>query len=180
MGWLNSEKAPEKWSPAFFKMFVERLRTALNNIDESNLPDGLSGGLIKAHTVSTGALANFSHEHSIFAQATPYTTVSITAVVVGTLIQWTPSNWGTGNVKIMLEVIGGVSNATATATFELWGSVSGKLATVTTQAVSLGLLRSSVISPPGQSENLFLKAYTSNATYSAQALSAKVIIVPSY
>jgi len=179
MGWLNSEKSPDKWSASYFKLFVERLRLAVNNIDDSNFPEGLDGNIIKSHTVQTGALANFSYEQVFFSQATPYTTVSTTAVTVGTLVQWNPSAWGSGTVKVMLEVVGGVANATATATFEVWG-IAGKLATVTTQATSLGLSRSVSFSPPTESQTLIVKAYTSNASYSAQALSAKLIIVPSY
>ena len=177
MGWLNTEKTPSQWDSSYFRQFVERLRTALNYLDASNFPEGIHGSLLNKRTVSTGALANFSYEQVFFSQATPFTTTSTTAVSVGSLIQWDSATWGTGNVKVMLEVVGGVANASATATFELWGA-DGKLATITSQSASAVLLRSTAFSPPDKGQTMIVKAYTNNATYSANILSAKLIIVP--
>ena len=177
MGYLATEKAPEKWSAAYFKLFVERLRTAVNNIDASNFPDGINGGMIKDRTVTTGALVNFAYEQTFFAQTTPYTTTSTTSVQAGPLVQWNPSTWGQGKVKMILEVMGASANASATATFELVGA-DGLLQTITTTSTAFQSLRSQAFSPPENAQTLAIKVKTSNASYSAQALSAKLIIVP--
>lgn len=178
MGWLATEKAPEKWSPAYFKLFVERVRTALNNIDDSNFPEGFNGANLKSRTVQTGALVGFEYEKVFFALAVPHTTTATTETTVGGLVQWNPSAWGNGNVKLILEVVGGIADVSATATFEIYG-IDGVLASVTTQVASLSNLRSEAFSPPTEGQTIAFKMKTSNATYSAQATSARLIIVPS-
>lgn len=178
MGWLATEKAPEKWSSAYFKLFVERLRTALNNIDESNFPEGIPGSLIKPRTVNTGALTSFEYEQVFIALAVPYTTASLTSVNVGGSVQWNPSAWGTGTVKLMLDVVGGIANTNAIATFEVHG-VDGVLASISTQVAALANYRSAVFSPPTTGQTLVLKIKTNNASYTAQIVSARLIIVPS-
>ena len=54
MGYLNTEKPPEKWSPAWFKLFLEKVRTAVNFLDEENFPEGLSGLILKDKSVPFG------------------------------------------------------------------------------------------------------------------------------
>ena len=177
MGWLATEKAPEKWSPAYFKLFVERVRTALNNIDDSNFPEGFNGANLKSRTVQTGALVGFEYEKVFFALAVPHTTTSTTAVAAGGLVQWNPSAWGNGSVKLILEVVGGIADVAAIATFEVHG-VAGVVASVTTQVAALGVLRSEAFVPPTEGQTFSFRMKTNNATHSAQAVSARLIIVP--
>lgn len=176
MGYLNSEKPPSKWSPSFFKMFVERVRTAINYIDSTNFPDGLDGFIIKDRTIPVSKLTGMVMRHTMLSLATQHTTTSTTLTNVGGYLSW-ENIWGE-NVTLALEVVGSISDATAEATFELHG-IDGKLAEVKATTGSVEVLRSENFEPPSVGQTLLLKMKTSNATYPAGILSATLILYTS-
>lgn len=173
MGYLNSEKPPGKWSPSFFKMFVERLRTAVNYLDSTNFPEGLEGFIIKDRTVTPKKLTGLLLRYSILALAEPFSTTSTTLVNVGGYLPW-DTVWG-DNVTLMLEVVGTTGDPTATATFELHG-IEGKIAEVSTSSGDVEVMQSPTFEPPSVGQTLLLKMKTSNATYPASVLSATVLV----
>lgn len=173
MGWINGEKPPEKWSASYFKMFVERLRTAMNYIDSSNFPDGISGLWLKAKSVPVSALTGIEFNQTLVAVPTAYTVASTTLTNVGGYFIW-DSMWGSA-VSLKLEIIGGSGHSSATATFELHGT-AGKLGEVTSNLGTIQWLRSEAITPPTDSQTLLLKVKTSNASYPTNLLTARLII----
>ena len=173
MGFLPPEKAPDKWSASYFKMFVERLRTAINYMDSNNFPDGIDGSLIKSKTLGLSKMWGFEFQQTIIALATIHSVTSTTLTNVGGYLAWNPL-WGS-SVALLFEIVGGVSNSLGTATFELHG-MDGKLAEVTSDAGNIEWLRSAEFEPPTVGQTLLVKVKTSNASYPAQLLSARLII----
>lgn len=173
MGWLNTERPPSKWSAAFFAGFVERLRTAVNYLDSNNFLGGLDGGVINNGTLPLSKISGVEFQHTFFALAEAYTTASTSLVTVGGYLSW-DNIWGDA-VELKLEVVGGSSNVLATATFELHG-VDGILASVTSNTGNIELLRSAAFTAPTISQTFLVKVKTSNGTYTANALSARLII----
>lgn len=173
MGWINSEKPPEKWSASYFKMFVEKLRTAVNYLDSSNFPDGVNGIWLKAKSVPVSALVGLEFNQTLIALATPHTVAATTLTNVGGYLVW-DSMWGSA-VSLKLEIVGGSGHSSATATFELHGT-AGKLTEVTSNAGTIQWLRSAAFDPPADSQTLVLKVKTSNATYPTNLLTARLII----
>lgn len=176
MGWLKSEKPPRKYDNAYVKMLVERIRTSVNFLDETNFPNGIEGSIIKAKTLPLSAIAQGEWHIPIISLATAYTTTSTSLVNVGPYAYWSPIAWGSGH-KGYLEVTGGSVDPSATATFELHG-VNGKIAECTSNSGSYEWLRSESFDLPSQAQTLLLKMKTSNASYSAGILGAKIIIIP--
>lgn len=186
MGYLGSEKPPEKWSAAYFKMFVEKLKTALNDIDGNNFPTGINGYLINAKTVSWDKLIgmgflNFLQpfsgielQNTIFALATPFTVSSTTLMNVGGYMMYS-ALFNQPNVKLIFEVVGGSYDSSTTATFELHG-VNGKIAEITTNKGTIEFLRSAEFSPLETGQTLLVKAKTSDGAKAANILSARLII----
>jgi hypothetical protein len=187
MGWLNSEKPPSKWSPAYFMTFVERLRTAVNALDSNNFPEGLSGVLLSDSSVGYNKLsgmgfltklkdlAGLEIPNIAFAVAEPFVVNSTTLVNVGGYIFYDDVLLISEHIKLIFEVTGASYDATSTATFELHG-VDGKLAEVTTNTGQLEWKRSEPFVAPTGSQTLLVKAKTSDALKPAGVLSAKLII----
>lgn len=174
MGWLNSEKPPNKWSAAYFKMFVEKLRTAINYIDTNNFPNGLHGTVINDKSVGLNKLNGLEFNHTLVALAEPYSTTSTSPTNVGGYYSF-DTVWR-DKVEFKLEITGSISSASGEATFELHG-VDGVLATVVTTDGGMEVLRSEAFDPPSESQTFVLKMKTSNASYTAYLLSAKLIIL---
>lgn len=186
MGYLPSEKPPAKWSAAYFKMFVEKLRVAVNDLDINNFPTGINGYLINDRTVAWSKLIGMGFlntlkelegielQQTIIALAYPYAITTITADSVGGYVMYS-SVFNKPNVKLIFEVVGGSKDATSTATFELHG-INGKLAEVTTNAGTIEFLRSAEFNPPEEGQTLLVKAKTSDTTKAANLLSARLII----
>jgi len=187
MGYLVSEKPPEKWSAAFFKMYVERLRIAVNNIDANNFPEGLDGNLLNESSVwytklygmgyltKLKDLSGIELQNTIFALAEPFTIASATLTNVGGYILYDETLWNKENVQLMFEVVGASYDATSVATFELYG-VNGMIAQVTVDTGDIEWKRSEAFTAPTDGQTLLVKAKTSDAAKPASVLSARLII----
>ncbi len=187
MGWLNSEKPPSKWNAAYFKMFVEKLRLAVNNLDQNNFPDGINGLLINNNSISYNALtgmglltklkslAGVEFQYIFFAVAEPHTIVSTTPINVGGYIFYDDVLFTNENAKLYFEVTGASFDNTTTATFELHG-VDGILAEITVDTGILEWKRTEAFTAPTGSQTLLVKAKTSDANKPAGILSARLII----
>ena len=173
MGWLNSEKPPEKWSASFFKLFVEKLRTAVNFLDENNFPNGIYGSVINDKSIPLSKLSGMEFHETVVAVAEPHPVTSTSLVNVGGFLVW-DTVWGQ-NVRLCLEVIGGSSSANRVATFELHG-VDGVLTSVSDSSGEIKWLRSQDFDPPTAGQTLLVKVKTSNSSYPAMLLSARLII----
>ena len=174
MGWLNTERPPEKYDKSYIKMFAERIRTAINFMDESNFPHGLTGAVLASKSVPFNALSGYELQLPIVALATPFTTTSTTLVNVGGFLFWS-AVWS-GNVQMALEVTGASGSAAATATFELHGA-SGLLRQITTATGTYECLRTSFVDPPVESQTMILRMRTNNASLATGILSAKLILI---
>lgn len=187
MGYLNTEKPPEKWSSAWFRMFVERLKLAVNDIDLNNFPTGINGSLINKSTLAFDSIGDsyfleklrrlngIEIQHVFFAVAEPYTINTITLSNVGGYVYLDDILLDSEHIKLYFEVTAASSDNTSTATIELHG-VDGKLAEVSTNKGQIEWLRSETFITPTVSQTLLVKAKTSNASKPAGLLSAKLII----
>jgi hypothetical protein len=178
MGYLNSEKPPAKYSAAYLKMFVERVRQALNYLDSNNFPNGLLGSIIKDKSLPLTKLTQGEWRFPIIAQASPYTTTSTTLVNVGQYIYWSPSSFPT-TAKLYLEITGS-SGGVYTATFELWGKDSGGadvlMTSINASSGVYEVLRSESFTPPTVSQAMLLKIKTGSASIPVGILGANLII----
>lgn len=176
MGWLNAERPPDKYSAAYIKLFVERLRTAVNYIDENNFPNPLNAdAILKDKTLGLTKLYGVEFQHTLLTLATPHTSDKEELVNVGPFYHWS-NVWG-NNVKLVFEVTGGSQHEDATATFELHGA-DGLLASVESkEGAKLEFLRSEEFDPPGVSQTFLVKMKTSDSTHAAMILGARLIIM---
>lgn len=176
MGYLNSERPPEKWSNSWFKLFVERLRTAVNNLSESNFPNAVSGTIIKNGTLSLKAAPLFEIQVPVLALAAPISITSLAASpsILGGYIYSNPM-WKATGCTCMLEVTGASGDTSTTFTLEIHGT-DGKLCEVVLTAGAAEWKRSASFQTPTTGQTLVLKAYTSNAAKPGTIVSAKLIV----
>lgn len=120
MGFLNSEKFPDTYKPAFFKLWVERLRTAINYLDATNFPNGLSGNVITDRSLPLGKVTGLDGlviGADFFTTPTYHSVSDTTFTGVGALVLWSPT-WKTVGT-IALEVTCSVENTAYPATIKL-------------------------------------------------------------
>jgi len=177
MGWLKpATKIPPQWDAMFMRKLVERIRTALNFIDEGNFPNGISGTVVKDNTLDVTKLSGLHFTIPIVALGTGFTTTSTSLVAVGGAVPWVFSAWQ-DTVQLSLFVTGGSSHASAIATYELHG-VDGLLASCTIQSATYTTAQSALIDAPIADQNLVLKIKTDNGSYAAGITNALLLIVP--
>ena len=177
MGWLNTEKPPEKWSQSYFKMFVERVRTAVNYLDSTNFPDGISGILIKDRSISINpkltGYGGMYFSQDFFALAATMSSTATTLTSYGSAILWSPT-WN-NFANMALEVTAYVANASYPATVEVHGTagavVSQELTNTTLQRIEIP-----ITSMPSGLETVVFKAKVANASYAVNILSARLLI----
>lgn len=177
MGWLNVEKPPEKWSAAYFKMFVERVRTALNFLDTSNFPDGISGLWLRdrtlpIHTKCTG-YGGLVIPHDFFATAAATSVTATASTAYGSPVLWTPqwTKFGTP----YLEVTCYVANATRVGTMEVY-STDGLVGTIACDSTAITRLELPLTALPTVDSTLTFKAKANHASYPLYIFSARIII----
>lgn len=176
MGWLNSEKPPSKYDPAYIKLLVEKIRTALNFLDDNNFPNGLSGLNVKQRTLPLSALSQGEWHLPIISLAVPYSTASTEPINVGPFVYISPVTWGASSA-MYFEVTGGTENKAASAVFELHG-VSGKLAEITIPEEGFSWKRSGALMVPASGQTLVMKMKTTNKDHYAYLLGARLVIKP--
>lgn len=177
MGWLNSEKPPEKWSNSYFKIFVERLRTALNYLDAENFPDGISGLWLRDRSVSlqdkvTG-YGGLIIPLDFFAGVVGHNVTSTTETTLGSPILWTP-RWNS-LADAYLEVTCYVSNASHPATIK----VNDGIGTILTQEVSnttIQRLETKITPMSQESGTLVFRVKVAHASYPLTITSARIIL----
>lgn len=177
MAWMRSvKKVPDKYDPAFFKLLIERIRTAVNHMEQSNFPQGISGLWLNDKTVTPKKLVSTMWYIPIIAQASGTYITSTTAVSIGGFVHWS-AIWGS-NVKLALQITCTSSSSNATATFTLEGAENTTLTTITTSAGTWEFKQSAEFAAPLASQTLVLKAKTSNASYGAGILNATLVVMP--
>lgn len=177
MGWLNTEKPPEKWSAAYFRTVVERIRTAVNYLDSENFPDGISGLWIKDRSISaktkiTG-YGGLVFQQDFFALPTGLSFAGTTLTSLGSSVLWSPT-WN-NYAKLYLEVTGYVADAANSATVELHGT-SGAILSKTISDTTITRYEWEVTTPPTTGMTLVCKAKVNNSTYPLTILSARLIL----
>ena len=155
MSWLNTEKPPKKYDPSYMKLFVERIRTAINFLDSSNFPRGLRGSVIDDKSVNIGKLNGVHFVLPIINIATPYVTNS-TLVPIGGYVKWDTLTWfdrtkcklvvtarvtaGTGEVRLVDDLSGTVETLEVTNTaFDVIESAEFFTIPITVSALVLGV-----------------------------------------
>ena len=176
MGWLNSEKPPNRYDAAYLKLLVEKLRLAINFMDENNFPNGINGTIIQQRSIPMAALSQGEWHIPIVALANPITTTSTTLVNVGPFVYWSPQAWSSG-ASVFLEVTGGAIAEGATARFEIHGT-GGMIGFVESSEAGYRWLRSTKLEMPKESQTLLMKYKTSNASVATGLLGARLIIIP--
>ena len=176
MGWLNSEKPPKDYEASYLKMFVERLRLAVNFIDETNFPNGISGTVIHAKSLPMAALAQGEWHIPIITLANPATTTSTVLTNIGPFVYWSPQAWS-NNMSVYLDVTGGAVAEGATARFEIHGT-GGAIGFVESSVAGYRWLRSEKLTMPVISQTLLMKYSTSNASVAAGILGARLVLIP--
>ena len=177
MGWLNTEKPPDKWSSAYFKMFVERMRTAVNYLDSENFPDGISGLWIKdrsipARTKITG-YGGLVFQQDFFALPTGLSFAGTTLTSLGSSVLWTP-RWK-DYAKLYLEVTGYVADTSYPATVEVHGT-SGAILSKQITSTTIPRHEWEITGAPTSDMTLVFKSLVNNATYPLTILSARLIL----
>lgn len=177
MGWLGSEKPPDKWSSAYFKLFVERVRTAINFLDDSNFPEGLSGFLLTNRSVAlktkvTG-YGGLVSQQDFFALAQGVSVTSTTALGLGASVLWSPA-WAS-IAKVYLEVHGYVADANYPATVEVHGT-GGAIISKQITGTTMTRYEWEITSPPTTDMTVVFKALVNNASYPLTILSARLIL----
>lgn len=178
MGWLNTEKPPEKWSNAYFRQFIERLRTAINYLDVENFPEGLNGSILKSQTVSYDSLLGFSGidiHYDFFALPTLNTVTSTTLTVLGSGVVWKPAYEQIADVY--LEFTAGALNASYSCDVQvigIEGVIAGSEQTITDTTLKRYEVKLSGL--PKNTSTLLFKARTSNASYGLTIMSARIIL----
>ena len=177
MGWLNTEKPPEKWSQSYFKMFVERVRTALNYLDSTNFPDGISGILITDRSISLNPKVTgyggmyISQDFFALLNTTPITATTLTSY--GSAILWSPT-WN-NYANMALEVTCYVTNASYPATVELHGT-AGAVVSESITNTALQRIEIPITAMPSGMETVVFKASVANASYALNIMSARLLI----
>lgn len=177
MGWLNSEKPPEKLTSAYFRNFVERLRTAVNYLDAENFPDGIEGTLIKNRSIALnkkvtgyGGLV-FYQDFFALPQGVSVTSTALTGL--GSSVLWSTA-WKRV-AKVYLEVTCYVANASYPATVEVHGT-SGAIISQQITATSMTRFEFEITVPPTTDMTVVFKTLVANATYPLTILSARLIL----
>lgn len=177
MGWLNSEKPPEKWSQSYFKMCIERIRTAVNYLDSENFPDGINGsGLVNRSVSLKSKITGYGglvFQQDFFAQALGVGVATIALTSLGSSVLWTPL-WK-NYAKVYLEVTGYVADATYPATVEVHGT-SGAISSHQITATSMTRHEWEITSMPTSDMTLVFKSLVANGTYPLTILSARLIL----
>lgn len=174
MGHLNTEKPPEKYNARYIKLLVEKIRTAFNFLDESNFPNGISGGVINENTLPLNTLAEGEFHLPFFINATPYTTTDITAQTIGAFVYYNPSVWG--NPTIYLDVTAASTASGTDAIIELH-SAEGILTTITVSDIEYTWHRQELTTYPTQAQTLLIKVKSSTGT-AVSIMGAKLVLIP--
>ena len=169
------QKVPSKYDPAYLKMLVERIRTAVNNLDANNFPRGLSGTVVLENSINVSKLAGIVWDIPILSLADPKISTSVDLISVGGFVPWS-ANWGS-EVELYLAVSGSSNNILGIATYELHNT-DGKIASVTVQSGTYVYTQSEAFAPPSTNQSLIFKMKTNNAQYPVGVLNAHLIIVP--
>jgi hypothetical protein len=177
MGWLNTEKPPEKWSNSYFKLFVEKVRTAINYLDSENFPDGVDGLWLKNRSVplktKVTGYGGIPINYDFFANHTALSVTSTTLLGLGSAVLWS-SQWA-GLAKLYLEVTGYVANATYPATVEVHGT-SGAIVSKQITATTITRNEWEITALPSTDMTFVFKTLVNNATYPLTILSARIIL----
>lgn len=177
MGWLNIEKPPEKWSQSYFKLFVERVRTAVNYLDATNFPDGISGILLTDRSVSlrhkiTG-YGGMYFSQDFFALLNTVSLTPTTLTSYGSAILWSPT-WN-NFANVALEVTGFVASDSYPATLEVHGT-SGALVSYNMVNTSLQRIEIPITEMPGGMETVVFRLRVQSASYAVNIMSARLLI----
>lgn len=176
MSWLNSERPPDRWSPAYFKIFVERLRTAVNYLDATNFPSGLSGSMITNRSVILKKITGYGGlvlQQDFFAVPTPATLTTTELTSFGSPVLWSPG-WNS-LATAHLEITACVADASHPATVEV-KSADGTILTQQVSDVTLQRYEWPIDPMPTEGTTLVFRASVSDVNYPLTILSARLIL----
>lgn len=161
MGYLSSERPPDRWSPAYFRAFVEKLRTIINYLDASNFPNGLPMSTL----VGIGSIPL---NIDFFAVPVGVAITSITAINLGSSIVFN-SKWAS-IADISFEVTAACVSGTITV-----GGVNGVMATVPITSATVTRYTAQLTNLPATTSTLVCKG-TASTGNPLTILSARIII----
>lgn len=176
MSWLNSEKPPEKWSNSYFKLFVERLRTAVNHIDSDNFPEGISGLWLRDKSVSLRKISGYGgliFTHDFFALVDAKSVTSTSEVTLGSPVYWTPlwKNLAT----VYLELTGYVSDADSPATIYVNDS-NGTIFSRVVNNTTIERIQEEIEVMPNELGTLVFRAKVTASNKPLTIVSARIIL----
>lgn len=177
MGNLAATSPPDRYDAGWFKRMWERIRLAVNTMEENNFSNALIGDtLVAQRTLSLDRLRQGEIHLPLLMLATATTTTSLTPVPVGPYLMFDPLRWPTDKTRFYFDITGGPS-AVGTATFELWDDTIA-LASIAISTVGMSWNRAQLTSLPTATKYLVVKMKTSDAAVTAQLLGAKLVLVP--
>ncbi len=177
MGNLASTTPPEKFDAGWFKRMWERIRLAVNTMDDGNFSNSLTGDiLIAQRTASLDRLKQGELHLPLLMLATAATATSLSLVAVGPYLMFDPLRWPTDKTRFYFDITGGPS-AAGTATFELWDDTAA-LASIAITSVGMSWNRTQLTNLPTATKSLVVKMKTSDAAVQAQLLGAKLVLIP--
>lgn len=185
MAYVDVGPPNKEYSARLLFQIFQILQNGINYMDENNFPNGISGSILKAASVPGAALIDYSvslkkliwgeYHVPLILAASEVSTTSTTGTNYGGYFVWNPNAFPTK--KWYLEASIASADSSATATCILKGSM--EYASVSTTSTSLTLVRSpDPITMPPAAENLWIVLKTSNSSYAAKLMSARLIFIP--
>lgn len=176
MGYLAHIKPRDRYDPRFILDIWEKIRTAVNHLDETNFSkEGVSGdAILKPHSVGLERLRGGEIHMPIILLAQPYTTTNTSLENVGPYVFWSPTRWR-GVSGVYFEVVGGPVTAGASAVFELHDG-NGLLASINVDIPGYQHNLVKIESPSEQAGTWLMKMRTTSSSVAAGILGARVIV----
>lgn len=162
---------PQEVTPQYIKFLIERLRVAINYMDDTNFPSPISASSVDVDLVDLGWT---EIPIPLVLPAEAVGTTSTTGASLGGYYLWKPTIYPSGTWYLEASIAVG-SGGTATCT--LTGAAD--IGSVSTTETTLTLVRSASLTMPAVAQNIWVKIATDNASYTATIGGARLIFVPS-
>lgn len=176
MAHLDVGPPKKEYSPKALHLVHQLIMTAVNNLDKTNFRKRVKGNdIIDPYSLSINRLAWREFIFPLVMAAPFYQTASTTPQNIGGYFPWDPARFpGPGTWYFEADIA--ISNTASITTCQLRGT--DVLRAVTTQQTGLVRVRSSAVSMPATTQNLWVQAFSNNASHTATVAGAKLIFEP--
>ncbi len=180
MGHIKEFRIPEKYDTKWMWNLLQSIRTAVNNLEDTNFPkSGLTGGrIIREHSLPVNRLTSGEFHLPFVALGSQITTTSTSFTNVGGIVVYDPVMWG-DVAALVFDVTGGPA-ASATATFRIIDGASREIVSISATAPGSSRYTATVPSDkvPTTSQPLIVQYKTSDSAVAAGLVSARLIVRP--